>query len=199
LKEDVARLISLLEQALRSKSREGTSSQPTFTAQIPLMPATLFNPPNLRVSRTLPEPQYAAHFPAQPVYPMRIPHAVEPTLEESHKDKMVGYIGLEKWTALEDRVRAVEGNHLYDPVKAAEMCLVPNVVIPKKFRVLEFVKYIGTQYPVTHLKAYCNKMVEVVYDEKLLIHFFQDSISDVAFTWYMRLDNTKVKKVEGLS
>jgi hypothetical protein len=79
------------------------------------------------------------------------------------------------------------------------MCLVPNVVIPKKFRVLEFVKYIGTQYPVTHLKAYCNKMVEVVYDEKLLIHFFQDSISDVAFTWYMRLDNTKVKKVEGLS
>jgi hypothetical protein len=32
-------------------------------------------------------------------------------------------------------VRAVEGNHLYDPVKAAKMCVVPNVVIPKKFRV----------------------------------------------------------------
>jgi hypothetical protein len=26
-------------------------------------------------------------------------------------------------------------------------------------------------------------MVEVVYDEKLLIHFFQDSLSDVALTW----------------
>jgi hypothetical protein len=35
-------------------------------------------------------------------------------------------------------------------------------------------------------------MVEVVHDEKLLIHFFQDSFSDVAHTWYMRLDNTKI-------
>jgi hypothetical protein len=65
------------------------------------------------------------------------------------------------------------------------MCLVPNVVIPKKFRVLEFIKYTGTQCPVTHLKANCNKIAEVVDDEKL---------SDVALTWYMRLDNTKVKK-----
>jgi len=37
-------------------------------------------------------------------------------------------------------------------------------------------------------------MAEVVHDEKLLIHFFQDSFSNVALTWYMRLDNTKIKK-----
>jgi hypothetical protein len=45
----------------------------------------------------------------------------------------------------------------------------------------EFVKYIGTQCLVTNLKAYYNKIPEVVYDEKLLIHFFQDSLSDAAF------------------
>jgi len=157
------------------------------------MPATLFNPSNLGTSRISSESQYVTHFPAQPVYPMRIPHAVEPTLVESHHDKMVGDEGLEKWVALEERVRAVEGNNLYDPVKAAKMCLVPNIVIPKKFRVPEFVKYTGTQCPVTHLKAYYNKMAEVVHDEKLLIHFFQDSLSEAALTWYMRLDNTKVK------
>jgi hypothetical protein len=89
---------------------------------------------------------------------------------------------------------AFEGIRLYDPIKAVDMCLVPNVVIPKKFRVPEFVKYTGTQCPITHLKAYCNKMAEVVDDEKLLIHFFQDSLSDVSLTWYIRLDNTKVKK-----
>ena len=44
---------------------------------------------------------------------------------------------------------------------------------------IEFIKYIGTQYSITHLKAYYNKIVEVVYDEKLLIHFFQDSLGDV--------------------
>jgi len=37
-------------------------------------------------------------------------------------------------------------------------------------------------------------MAEVVDDEKLLIHFFQDSLCGAALTWYMRLDNTKVKK-----
>jgi hypothetical protein len=193
LKEDVARLTSLLEQTLRSKSGEGTSSQPAFTAQIPPTPPTFFNLPNMGVSGSSHEPQYATHFPAQPIYPMGIPPADELTLEGSHKDKMIGAEGLEKWAALEERMRIVEGNHLYDPVKAAEMCLVPNVVIPKKFRVPEFIKYTGTQCPITHLKSYCNKMAEVVQDEKLLIHFFQDSLSDVALTWYMRLDNTKVK------
>jgi hypothetical protein len=41
-------------------------------------------------------------------------------------------------------------------------------------------------------------MTEVVYDEKLLIHFFQDSLSDATFIWYMLLDNTKVKKWKDL-
>jgi hypothetical protein len=56
LKEDVARLTSLLEQALRSKSGEGTSSQPTFTTHILSTPAALSNPPNLGANRTLLEP-----------------------------------------------------------------------------------------------------------------------------------------------
>jgi hypothetical protein len=54
---------------------------------------------------------------------------------------MVKEEGLEIWAALEERVRAVEGNHLCDLVKAAKMYLVPNVVIPKKFKVPEFIKY----------------------------------------------------------
>ena len=55
-----------------------------------------------------------------------------------------------------------------------------------------------TQCPITYLKVYCHKMVEVINVEKLLIHFFQDSLSDVALIWYMRLDNTKVKKWKDL-
>jgi hypothetical protein len=118
--------------------------------------------------------------------------------KESQKSKMVKEDDLNKLVALEQRLRAFEGIHLYDPIKAIEMCLVPNVVIPKKFRVPEFVKYMGTQCPITHLKAYYNKMVEVGDDEKLLIHFFQDSLSGAALTWYMQLDNTKVKKWKDL-
>jgi hypothetical protein len=57
------------------------------------------------------------------------------------------------------------------------MHLVSNVVVPKKFCVPEFIKYSGTQCPMTHLKSYCNKMAEVVHDEKLLMHFIHDSLS----------------------
>jgi len=123
------------------------------------------------------------HF--QPAYPTRMSFTIDSTKKESQKGKIVKEEGLKKWTALEERVRAVEGNHLCDLVKAAKMCLVPNVVIPKKFRVPEFVKYTGTQCSITHLKAYCNKIAEVVKDKKLLIHFFQDSLTGAALTWYM--------------
>ncbi|XP_011013700.1 PREDICTED: uncharacterized protein LOC105117661 [Populus euphratica] len=123
---------------------------------------------------------------------------IDLTIKQSKKNKVVKEDELNKFIALEQRRRAFEGIHLYYPIKAAEMCLVPNVVIPKKFRVPEFIKYTGTQCYITHLKAYCNKMVEVVDDEKLLIHFFQDSLSDISLTWYMRLDNTKVKKWKDL-
>jgi hypothetical protein len=42
-------------------------------------------------------------------------------------------------------VRAIEG---YDPVWAAEICMVSNTVMLKKFHVPEFIKYTGTQCPL---------------------------------------------------
>jgi hypothetical protein len=36
-------------------------------------------------------------------------------------------------------------------------------------------------------------MVEVVHDEKLPMHFFQDSLSGAMLSWYIRLDNMKIQ------
>jgi len=63
------------------------------------------------------------------------------TMKESWKDKMINEDDLKKLAALEQRMRAIERTSLYDLIKATKMCLVPNMVIPKKFRVPEFVKY----------------------------------------------------------
>jgi hypothetical protein len=158
---------------LRSKPEEAKS-----TAQPEPM---LVNPQNLGANKVSQQSMYSQF--SQPAYPIGMSSTIDLTIKESQKNKVVKEDGLDKRVALEQRPRAFEGTSLHDHIKAAEMCLVPNVVIPKKFRVPEFVKYTGTQCPVTHLKTYCNKMVEVVYDEKLLIHFFQDSLSDVALTW----------------
>jgi len=78
-------------------------------------------------------------------------------------------------------------------MRAAEVCLVPNIIVPKNFRIPEFIKYTGLECPNTHIRSYCNKMAEVIYDDKLLIYFFQDSLTGSALGWYMRLDNIKIK------
>ena len=99
---------------------------------------------------------------------------------------------------LKVRIRVIEGVNLYEPVQVVEMCLVQNIVIPKKFLVPKFIKYTRTQFSVTHLNSYCNKMAEVAHDEKLLMHFFQDSLSGTPLNWYMRLDNTIICSWENL-
>jgi len=50
----------------------------------------------------------------------------------SSDDRSTSPINHDKWVALEERLRVVEGNNLTDLVLAAEVCLVPNIVVPKK-------------------------------------------------------------------
>ena len=73
------------------------------------------------------------------------------------------------WVALEERLRAVEGNNLIQHVIAADVCLVLNIMVLKEFRVSDFVKYIGLECPYTHLQSYYNKMAEMIHNDKMLI------------------------------
>jgi hypothetical protein len=36
-------------------------------------------------------------------------------------------------------------------------------------------------------------MAEVIRDDKLLIYFFQDSLEGSALSWYIRLDNVRIR------
>jgi hypothetical protein len=99
------------------------------------------------------------------------------TMGESNMIKASGHHEQDKWVAWEERLRAVEGFNVYDLIKAVVICLVPNVVVPKKFRVPDFIKYTRLKCPNTPIRSYSNKMAEVVHDDKLLIQFFQDSFT----------------------
>jgi hypothetical protein len=55
-------------------------------------------------------------------------------------------------------MKMIEESNLYNLVKAAKMCLVLNVAVSKDFQALEFAEYTEMQCPLTHLKAYYNKM-----------------------------------------
>ena len=59
---------------------------------------------------------------------------------------------------LEERLRAIEGGEDYAFANLEELFLVPNIITPPKFKVLDFDKYKGTTCPNNHPKMYCRKI-----------------------------------------
>jgi len=98
----------------------------------------------------------------------------------------------EKFDLIEEWLRAIEGIGDYPFADMAELCLVPDVVIPPKFKVPNFDKYKGTTCPKNHLKRYCRKMGAYSRDEKLLMHFFQESLAGMMITWYTNLEASRI-------
>ena len=81
LREEFARLTSLLEQALRDKSRKAT-----HIAQPEPMPVNPFNPHNLGANGLSFDFQQAMHF--QPPYLTRMLFTIDSTEKESQKGKI---------------------------------------------------------------------------------------------------------------
>ena len=98
----------------------------------------------------------------------------------------------DKLEVLGKRLRAIEGRSSHEFGDAVGLCLVPDVVIPPKFKVSDFEKYKGTTCLKSHLTMYCRKMAAHAHNEKLLIHCFQDSLGGVALNWYMHLEPTRI-------
>ncbi|GAU44257.1 hypothetical protein TSUD_400030, partial [Trifolium subterraneum] len=97
-----------------------------------------------------------------------------------------------KYKALEERLKAIEGFSAFG-LDALDMCLVPDVVVPPKFKTPDFEKYNGLQCPKIHLKRFCTKMSAHVTDEKLMMHVFQDSLSGASLDWYMQLERVQIQ------
>ena len=99
----------------------------------------------------------------------------------------------EKLDLIEERLRTIEGIGEYPFTNMAELRLVPDVVIPLKFKVSDFDKYKGTTCPKNHLKMYCQKMEAYSRDEKLLMHFSQESLAGAIITWYTNLEASQIR------
>ena len=60
-----------------------------------------------------------------------------------------------KLELIEERLKAMEGSDVYGIMDARTMSLVPDLVLPPKFKVPTFDKYDGTKCPSAHLYMYC--------------------------------------------
>ena len=132
----------------------------------------------------MPQPNIVHHVPS--------PSAPVKELVPIAKDK-------EKIDLLEERLRAVEGLGNYPFSDLADLCLVPDIIIPPKFKVPDFDKYKGTTCPKSHLRMYCRRMGAYSTDEKLLMHFFQDSLAGAAVAWYTNLEASHIRSWKDLA
>lgn len=121
----------------------------------------------------------------------QIYHAPESSDEEDkvHED-IKGMKG--NFQILEKRLREMEGDKVFG-VDAREMCLVPGLIIPVKFKTPDFDKYEGHSCPKIHLIMYYQKMVGHVEDDKLMIHWFQDSLKGASSKWYLSLNQSCIQ------
>jgi hypothetical protein len=113
-----------------------------------------------------------------------------------HSENVVAYDRIaeleEKFDRIQLELKALRGKELFGK-NAYDLCLVPNVVIPPKFKVPDFNKYKGNTCPELHLIMYLRKMSAQVGNDELLIHCFQDSLTGAALIWYMSLSKDDIK------
>lgn len=94
--------------------------------------------------------------------------------------------------ALSNKLNALQGKDIFGK-NVGEMCLVQNVRVPAKFKVPEFEKYKGNTCPQMYLVMYCINMDAYTDDDKLLIHYFQDSLFGAPLKWYMGLERSNIQ------
>jgi len=123
------------------------------------------------------------------VFPLEGHHSC-PEKKEANWDRL---LASKEGAFIEERLRVVEGFGDYPFADMTDLCLVPDIVIPPKFKVPDFDRYKGTTCPKNHLKMYCRKMGAYSRDEKLLMHFFQDSLVGAAVIWYTNLEASRIR------
>ena len=79
-----------------------------------------------------------------------------------------------------EKLKEIKGVNDLGNVDHKELSLVPDVVIPPKFKMPKFKKNDGTKCLENHLATYCNKMAGHARNEDLLIHVFYDSLARAA-------------------
>ncbi|GKV47364.1 hypothetical protein SLEP1_g54269 [Rubroshorea leprosula] len=100
---------------------------------------------------------------------------------------------------MEETLKSMLGVQANKLVDISFSCLFPNIQLPHKFKLPKFDKYNGTGCPYAHLTMYYRKMASYANDEKLMIHYFHDSLIGPTDAWFSTLDKRRVKSWHDLT
>ncbi|XP_016702132.2 uncharacterized protein [Gossypium hirsutum] len=198
------------ERALWTKLKKLTRilNTPGFTpAHVPMKPeinlskpSVTIMPQQVQVGASIPmnlQTGSGSNFVNNPNYPL-VPDLDE--IAEGEKARMDSKKQLEercRW--LEEKFKTMESADHHQGIDAKDLSLVLDLVLPLKFKMLEFEKYNETSYPRTHITMFCRRMIGYVNNDQLLIHYFQDSLVGAASKWYDQLSRSKINSWKDLA
>ncbi|XP_039686891.1 uncharacterized protein [Medicago truncatula] len=186
----------------QSAPQRSTPWFPPFTA------GEIFRP--ITCEAQMPTHQYTAQvpLPAMRVTPATmtysapvihtIPQTEEPIFHSGNAEAYEEVSDLrEKYDELRRDMKALREKGKFGKT-AYDLCLVPSVQVPHKFKIPDFEKYKGSSCPEEHLKMYVRRMPAYAQDDQILIYYFQESLTGPASKWYTNLDKTRVQTFRDL-
>ena len=106
--------------------------------------------------------QYRVNPKGSFINPMLVYDPKEPKEQERSRKGLMVHIestkAQQKYKLLEERLKAIEGLNPSKGMGAAELTLVPDLVLPPKFKTQKFENFNGGTCPVAYLTMYCQKM-----------------------------------------
>ncbi|TYK18657.1 uncharacterized protein E5676_scaffold390G00210 [Cucumis melo var. makuwa] len=152
LGEQVSKTLELLSMGKGKVAVDiAQSSNPIQDTDDPIYPPG-FTPYHVNV----PQSQTTQHY--VPTNPLYVVPPIVPGIEHLEAQAKIQDMGQnentpakQKLDVLEERLRAIEGIDAYGNIDATQLCLVPGLIIPAKFKVPEFDKYDGSTCPRSHL------------------------------------------------
>ncbi|XP_033514923.2 uncharacterized protein [Nicotiana tomentosiformis] len=92
---------------------------------------------------------------------------------------------VEELKKLTSHVQGVKGGKGIEGLNYEDLCIQPDVELPEGYKPPKFEMFDGTGDPKVHLRTYCDKLVRVGKDERILMKLFMRSLTGDAISWYI--------------
>ncbi|XP_070004558.1 uncharacterized protein [Nicotiana sylvestris] len=89
-------------------------------------------------------------------------------------------------------VQGVEGDKGIEGLNYKDLCIQPDVELPKGYKPPKFEMFDGIGDPRVHLRNYCDKLVGVGKDENIRMKLFMRSLTGDALSWYISQNSKKL-------
>ncbi|XP_070005246.1 uncharacterized protein [Nicotiana sylvestris] len=92
---------------------------------------------------------------------------------------------VEELKKLTSRVQGVEGGKGIEGLNYEDICIQLDVELPEGYKPPKLEMFDGMDDPKVHLRTYCDKLMRVGKDERILLKLFMRSLTGDTLAWYI--------------